>query len=178
MSARLRGLATLLAAALATACGGGDADSARPSPASPAGASVAVAAAPDTGSTGPTCPADGRWHPCSVIKRLEMSGLVLRDTTEEVAEPPLTVRGTSYMVGNSTLTLFFYPDERARAADQARLDPGRYIDASQPLSMRAEVTRIGSANLLALLRSRNDHQRERVSDALTAGPPQAERTTP
>jgi hypothetical protein len=27
-------------------------------------------------------------------------------------------------------------------------------------------------NLLAVLRSRNDHQRERVSDALSAGPPQ------
>jgi hypothetical protein len=37
---------------------------------------------------------------------------------------------------------------------------------------------IRNANLLAILHSRNDHQRERVSDALTAGPPQASHGTP
>jgi hypothetical protein len=42
--------------------------------------------------------------------------------------------------------------------------------------MRAEPTLIASENLLAILRSRSDHQRERVSDALTAGPPQRSRT--
>ena len=41
--------------------------------------------------------------------------------------------------------------------------------------MRGETTAIQNDNLLALLFSRNEQQRERVSDALTAGPPHAER---
>jgi 3-methyladenine DNA glycosylase Mpg len=44
--------------------------------------------------------------------------------------------------------------------------------------MRREATLIRSANLLAILRSLNDRQRERVADALTAGPPQVPGATP
>ena len=38
--------------------------------------------------------------------------------------------------------------------------------------MQGEATAIENDNLLALLFSRNEQQRERVADALTAGPPQ------
>jgi hypothetical protein len=41
--------------------------------------------------------------------------------------------------------------------------------------MRGETTAIQSDTLLALLFSRSEQQRERVSDALTAGPPQPEK---
>ncbi|HYD53710.1 MAG TPA: hypothetical protein VEA99_13830 [Gemmatimonadaceae bacterium] len=172
-------LPALLLATLA-ACGGGAEQGRAPAGEAPGGGvgSGAGAPSPVPGAGQVTtdaggCPADGRWHPCSLRKRLEMSGFVLLDSTAEVAEPPLTRRGTQYRIGQSTLVLFFYPDEGARVADEARLDTARFVPAPQALSLRGEATRIGSANLLAILRSRNDHQRERVADALTAGPPQA-----
>jgi hypothetical protein len=118
------------------------------------------------------CPADGLWHPCSVRKRFEMAGFVLRDSAGDIREEPLTVEGTRFALGRSTLTLFYYPDARVRAADEARLDTTRYVDAGRTLSLRREATRVSSANLLAILRSTSDHQRERVADLLGAGPPQ------
>jgi hypothetical protein len=38
--------------------------------------------------------------------------------------------------------------------------------------MKAETTLIENDNALVLLFSQNEHQRERVADAITAGPPQ------
>ena len=38
--------------------------------------------------------------------------------------------------------------------------------------MKSETTVIQSDNVLVLLFSKNEHQRERVADAITAGPPQ------
>jgi hypothetical protein len=71
--------------------------------------------------------------------------------------------------------VFLYADRVARERDQGTLDRAQYVDASAPLSMQLEPTLIVSENLLAILRSRSDHQRERVADALTAGPPQRPR---
>ena len=101
-----------------------------------------------------------------------MAGFVLRDSTEGVREDALTRDGTQYTLGRATLLLIFYPDDASRRADEARLDSTRYVPAAQPLTMRREATRIGSVNLLAILRSTSDRQRERVADALQAGPPQ------
>lgn len=88
---------------------------------------------------------------------------------------PLTQRGTRLLVGNSELDVFIYPDTSRRAQDEARLDRSKYIEATAEPTLRGEATLIRNVNLLAVLRSRNDHQRERVSDALSAGPPQAPR---
>jgi hypothetical protein len=118
------------------------------------------------------CPADGLWHPCSITKRLEMSGFAPRKEEERVRERPLMAEGTRYALGQSSLIVFLYATESARITDQARLDTTGYIDPYESLSMRLEPSRIGSANLLAILRSRSDRQRARVADALTAGPPQ------
>jgi hypothetical protein len=124
------------------------------------------------------CPADGLWHTCSLTKRLEMSGFVLQKEAEGVREAPLNAEGTRYALGQSSLIVFLYPSEGARITDQARLDTTRYIDPYQPISMRQEPSRIASANLLAIHRSRSDRQRARVADALTAGPPQGSGAKP
>jgi hypothetical protein len=90
-----------------------------------------------------------------------------------VLEPPLASPGVAILLGQSELRVFVYADRAARERDQEKLDASKYISASEPLSMQREPTLITSENLLAILRSRSDHQRERVSDALTAGPPQS-----
>jgi len=109
---------------------------------------------------------------CSVMERLERAGLAPRREEGLVREPPLATQGVAIMLGRSELRVFVYVDRAARERDQARLDRRKYVAAGDPLSMEAEPTLIASENLLAILRSRSDHQRERVSDALTAGPPQ------
>jgi hypothetical protein len=47
-----------------------------------------------------------------------------------------------------------------------------FVAADRPLTMLSKATVIQNDNLLALLFSKNDQQRERVSDALMAGAPQ------
>jgi hypothetical protein len=76
------------------------------------------------------------------------------------------------LLGNAQIDIFIYPTEADRARDEARLNKHEFIEATDEPTLRGEPTLIRNANLLAILRSRNDHQRERVSDALSAGPPQ------
>jgi hypothetical protein len=116
------------------------------------------------------------WQVCSVVERLERAGLAPRREPDAAREPPLTTTGIAFTLGRSELRIFLYADRVTRERDQARLDSTKYVGASDPLSMQAEPTVIASENLLAILRSRSDHQRERVSDALTAGPPQRRQT--
>lgn len=131
------------------------------------------AAAPQTAGRKPACPATGNWSRCSALDRLDRAGLAPRaDSTTPASEPPLTQPGLLVRVGNSELELFFYGDVAARERDESRLERARYVEYPQPLPMRPLPTLIRSANLLAILHSRNDHQRERVFDAITAGPPQ------
>jgi hypothetical protein len=52
------------------------------------------------------------------------------------------------------------------------VDTTRYLGYTEAVSMQQLPTLIQSANLVAILHSRNDLQRERVGDMLTAGPPQ------
>jgi hypothetical protein len=136
---------------------------------------VGAHAAPPA-SPKPACPATGAWQLCSVVERLDRAGLAPRPKPGRIVEAPLAAPGVAMLLGNSELRIFLYADRAARERDQAKLDATKYVAASQPLSMQAEPTLIASENLLAILRSRSDHQRERVSDALTAGPPQTPRT--
>jgi hypothetical protein len=124
------------------------------------------------------CPANGQWSECAVFDRLDHAGLApRRDSSGTIDLAPLTQKGSRLLVGNSELDVFIYPDTASRVRDEARLDRSKYIEATAEPTLRGEATLIRNMNLLAVLRSRNDHQRERVSDALSAGPPQAPRAT-
>jgi hypothetical protein len=76
------------------------------------------------------------------------------------------------VVGTNGLAVYLYADSTARRQAAAGLDPARFIAPSAALTMRHEATAIQNDNLLAILYSQRDQQRERVSDALMAGPPQ------
>lgn len=119
------------------------------------------------------CPSTGLWTECSVVYRLDRSGLVPRlDSSAAPTESPLTPKGRLLRVGKSELELYFYPDAASREREQRSLEAAKYVQYPAPVPMTPVPTLITSANLIAILHSRNDHQRERVSDALTAGPPQ------
>ena len=70
--------------------------------------------------------------------------------------------------------MYLFADSSARARAARGLDTLHYVAAARELTMRGETTAIQSDNLLALLFSRSEQQRERVSDAFMAGPPQPE----
>ena len=135
-------------------------------------ATAAVAVAP-----GPECPANGLWARCSVMYRLERSGLAPKlDSTAKPERVSLRGEGFVVKIGRlASLDVFLYPDSAARIADERMLDRQEFVAPGVPQTIRRERTLIENANLVALLTSLNDHQRERVSDALTAGAPQPPR---
>ena len=156
------------------ACGNGDGASRRIAADSPAPTATQTAETPIGKAK---CPANGQWSECAVFDRLDHAGLApRRDSSGRAIElAPLTRRGTRLLVGNAELDVFIYSDSARRVQDEAHLDRSKYIEATAEPTLRGEATLIRNVNLLAVLRSRNDHQRERVSDALAAGPPQAPR---
>ena len=166
---RLLHLAILLSAAAAVGCRGGGQQAASHDTATSASSSVPPAPAGKT-----DCPATGQWTACAVFDRLDHAGLAPRRDSSgaKVQLSPLTTPGSRLTLGNSELDVFIYPDAGARERDESHLDRSKYIEATDEPTLRGEATLIRNVNLLAVLHSRNDHQRERVSDALTAGPPQ------
>lgn len=132
----------------------------------------AIGVAPPGPPSKDSCPADGQWAACSLLKRLDEAGLAPQRDSNPVKREPLSRPGVHVTVGGSELDLFFYPDSASRKRDEAKLDPKQYIAYDAPQTIRAEPTLIRSANVIAILYSRRDQQRERVSDAITAGPPQ------
>ena len=165
---RLVALAMLAALASAVgACGreqGAPADKAK-APAAPSGVSVAPGGVP-------ACPRTGHWIACQVRDRIDRAGLTPHDTTAPSELPKLGQSPTSYRIGKAVLVVYLFGDSSARSRAGRELDTTRYVQDTLPLTIRSEATVIQNDNLLALLFSKNEHQRERVSDALTAGPPQ------
>ena len=112
------------------------------------------------------------WAECSLLKRLERAGLVVQRDSAAATEEPLTREGILLRVGGRELEVYLYPDAATRVREQRRLDSTGYVRYAGSQTFRAEPTLIGNANLIAILHSNNSKQRERVGDAITAGPPQ------
>ena len=131
------------------------------------------ASAPAAAATGGTCARTGHWGDCQIRARLAQSGLAPRGTSDKVGDlPALDVKPVTMMLGNAGLAVYFFPDTVSRHRAAATLDTARYIAQTRPVSMKSETTLIQNDNALVLLFSRNEHQRERVADAITAGAPQ------
>jgi hypothetical protein len=166
---RVRAASLAAVVVLSGACRGGErvpaADSAAKAPAVAAGASVMPSA------SRPTCERTGHWIPCQVRQRLERSGLAPRDTSASDL-PTLGPAPAVFRVGKGSLAVYLFADSAARARAVTTLDTVTFVGAERPLTMLSRATVIQNDNLLALLYSKNEQQRERVSDALMAGPPQ------
>jgi hypothetical protein len=120
------------------------------------------------------CPATGLWAECSILYRLERSGLAPRvDSAGRADEKALSGRSLVIKFGTtSRLEVFLYSDSAARIVDAKKLDRTTLVRGTDQQTLRRERTLIENANLIGLLSSINDRLRERVSDALTAGAPQ------
>jgi hypothetical protein len=145
------------------------------SDAPPPAAATAVAAAPVVAdAAGQGCQATGQWAECSLVYHLNRAGLAARTDSGAVPqEKELGGQPVMLKIGQiATLELHIYPDSAARIADAAKLNRADFVSGAAPQTMKRERTLIQSVNVIGLLTSINDHQRERVSDAITAGPPQ------
>lgn len=159
-------IAGVLTAAL-VACGRDKA----PAPDSSSAGTPASATA--AGGSGGTCPRTGHWGDCQIRARLSQSGLAPRSTAEKVGDlPALDAKPVTVMIGNAGLAFYVFPDTTSRHRAAATLDTAKFIAQTRPISMKSETTLIQNDNVLVLLFSKNEHQRERVADAITAGPPQ------
>ena len=151
---------------VAAACGKADA---------PASTGAAATPPPVSAQAGNSCPANGAWAECSVLYRLERAGLAPKvDSAGKPEDAALGGQPLLVKIGlTAVLEVHLYADSVARSAAAAKLDRSQFVNGTQPQTIKRERTLIESANLVALLTSINAHQRERVSDALSAGPPQA-----
>ena len=163
MSAPLHHAARLALLAVAAACG-------TDRPAIRDSATTATAPASASASRD-SCPSTGHWIPCQVKRRLDQAGLAPRDSSLN-GLPSLGPTPSVYVVGTSGLAVYLFPDSLARRRAAGSLDTAKFVAPSAPLTMRNEATAIQNDNLLALLYSQREQQRERVSDALMAGAPQ------
>ena len=136
-------------------------------------AAAPQAATAASAGAAPLCPRTGHWSECTVRIRLDQSGLAPQSGSDKIGDlPALSVKPTILTLGNAALAFYLYADTVARHAAATGLDTTRYIPQTQPVSMKSETTLIQGDNVLVLLFSKNEHQRERVADAITAGPPQ------
>ncbi len=125
------------------------------------------------------CPRDGAWHECSLERRIQMSGFrtVRADSVARI--PGVDRDGTLWLLGRQSLHVIFFAS--ASAAEQAMqtLDSSRAAPRADTAAYWPErPTLIRSANALAVLVGGSDRTVERIANAITAGPPQPERTTP
>jgi hypothetical protein len=121
------------------------------------------------------CPRTGLWAQCSVEKRLSQSGFVVRRMPDSVKRRSgFSVLPIPYILGRSRLDVFIYPTADAVTNETSRLDTA----LAGPRGVRnqwgvgVQPTFVRSANLIAIFLTDNPTQSERLSLALTAGPPQ------
>ena len=108
-----------------------------------------------------------------MLIRLEQSGLAPQSGTDKIGDlPKLDVKPVTLSLGNAGVAVYLYADTVSRHRAGLSLDTAKFIAQTRPISMKAETTLIQNDNVLMLLFSKNEHQRERVADAITAGPPQ------
>ena len=127
------------------------------------------------------CPSTGFWAECSLLYRLDRAGLAPRvDSGAKVEEKSIGDGAKSFVVKigmNARLDVFLYSDSAVRIADEQKLDRTRFVAPGAEQTIKRERTLIENANLVGLLTSINGHQRDRVADALMAGPPQPTKPT-
>lgn len=141
---------------------------------------AAASASPEVaGRPASACPRTGRWAVCSLEKRLEQSGFVLRK--EPGDHPPrsgFTVPPIVYALGPARLEVFIYPDESGLRRDVAGMDTTLAAKRGQANDWEIPPRFIRSGNLAAVFLTRNEQQAERLMLAITAGPPQPEPERP
>jgi hypothetical protein len=169
-------LAILLAAALVAGCGktrvkapGADTSTVAQTP-----TAVNAGDSANTKAAANECPRTGRWALCSVEKRLEQSGFVVKRVSGPTpSRAGFNVSPAVYTLGRSRLEVFIYPDEATLKRDIAAIDTLTAAPRGTKTSWETTPTFLRSGNLAAVFLTDNRERAERLTLALTAGAPQA-----
>ena len=162
-----------LGLALLAACSGGKDSAAGIDTTQP----ITAAPVPAPGDT--SCPATGLWARCSAIKSIDRAGLNTHaDSAKDVTEPRLSIPGFELPISRGQVRFFIYADSNSRRRDQRKLDSAMFVIPPREPGLRGERVLIPSANLLVLMDVANSRNRERIANALMAGPPQPPSKTP
>lgn len=174
---------TPLAVLTGGACGGSGKDVPTPETARAVVDTPAVAVARDSAEQArvdsvlamlASCPRDGRWHACSVERRLAQSGF--RPVLEPDAAggiPGVAGEAISWRLGRQQLWLVLLADSTAARAVMEGMDSLRAAPRGDTMvSWPDRATLLRSANAIGLLLGGTDRTVERIMDALLAGPPQ------
>ena len=168
---------TILLCAFVAGCGGSSdqaasTDSSQASAISLSSGSSTVGASPVAQASSP-CPRTGKWALCSVEKRLEQSGFVVRPVPgDSPRRAGFSVAPAAYRLGQSRLEVFIYADEKSLSRDLAQLDTVTAAPRGSANSWGGIPTFVRSGNLVAVFLTDNATQAERLTLALTAGAPQ------
>lgn len=131
------------------------------------------AAPASTQTSAAPCPGTGRWALCSLEKRLRQSGFVVRRVGGEAPRRAgFSVAPVAYALGRSRLEVFVYRDEASLAKDIAGIDSVTASPRGTSSTWEATPTLVRSANLAAVFLADSPVQAERLTLAITAGPPQ------
>lgn len=104
---------------------------------------------------------------------MEQAGFVPRKVDGEIPRRRgFSVRPVVYALGRARLEIFLYTDEVALSRDVAGLDTTIVAPRGGDSDWEIPPRFMRSGNLVAVLLTRNEQQAERVSLAITAGPPQ------
>jgi hypothetical protein len=123
----------------------------------------------------PACPHDGKWALCSVENRLRQAGFVVKHVDSTSARRKgFAVAPAVYSLGQARLEIFLYADSAAMAKDMMALDTAIAGPRGAP-SQWGDIppVLIRSANLAAVFLGSSPVQVERLTLAITAGPPMA-----
>ena len=164
-------LCTLLAACGRSGESGSDSAAAIPAGKAPEISGGSVDSVVPAKTAGP-CPRTGRWAICSLEKRLEQSGFVLREGEGKTSRLGFSVPPKAYTLGRAKLEVFIYPDEAALTRDLAQMDTIAAAPHGKSNDWEIPPRFMRSANLAAVFLTRNEQQAERLTLAITAGPPQ------
>ncbi len=119
------------------------------------------------------CPRDGKWHPCSLERRLYMAGLRMVPSDSVLRIPGIDREAHAWLAGRQSLRAVFFANEAEAEAAMAGLDSARAAPRGDvTVAWPDRPTLIRTANVVALLLGGSDRQVERVSNALLGGPPQ------
>jgi hypothetical protein len=119
------------------------------------------------------CPRTGLWAKCSLEKRLEQSGFVVHPVNgDSPRRAGFSVLPAVYNLGRSRLEVFLYSSQQSAARDASGLDTLTAAPRGSTPAWPMPPTFIRSANLIAIFLTGSPVQGERLTLALTAGPPQ------
>jgi hypothetical protein len=175
-SRRIRLVCLSLLASLAIACGRSKdpkpANGSMAAPATVVDDAVTDSSSAATGGKSPFCPRTGLWAACSVERRLEQAGFVVRKAATPPRRPGFSVAPIAYTLGRAKLEVFVYPDAKSLQQDWSQLDTLTGSPRGKTPLWELPPSVVRSVNLAAVYLTDSPVQAERLSLALTAGAPQ------